>query len=132
MAIRLVGEDSDLSLGIYEVSGEVNLERVFEFRKETTKGRVNRNVILDFSSADVSTVDANSMKELIAHGVQALAHRRGGMTILVSDNEINRLSIRLYCELASLNPDLPVSLHLVRDMEEAYAMLEERSAPPSG
>ena len=131
MAIRLVGENRDLSLGIYEVSGEVNLERIFEFRKETTKGTVNRNVILDLSCADVSTFDANSIKELIAHGVQALAHRRGGMTILVSDNETNRLSIRLYCELAALNPDLPVSLHHVSDMEEAYALLAERFGPTS-
>ena len=62
MAIRLVGENRDLSLGIYEVSGEVNLERIFELRKETTKGTVNRNVILDLSCADVSTFDANSIK----------------------------------------------------------------------
>lgn len=131
MAIRLVEEDDELSLRIYEVIGEIHLERITEFRKEAVSGTIYRNLIADFTHADVSSFDADSMKELIAHGVKALEQRRGGLTILVSDNETNRLLLRLYCELASLTHDLPVSFHLTHDMEEARALLAERSMPPS-
>lgn len=131
MAVHLVEEDRKLSLGVYRVEGIVDLEEIMAFRKASAAGPAYRYLVMDFTAADVSGFDSDKMKELIAYSIPSLEFRRGGSTIIVSGNETNWFSLRLFCELAGMCPELPVSFHLTHDMEEARTLLAERSMPPS-
>lgn len=131
MSVRLVEENRKLSLGIYRIEGIVDLQEIMAFRKASAAGPAYRYLIMDFTAADVSGFDSDRMKELIAYSIPSLEFRRGGSTIIVSGNETNWFSLRLFCELAAMCPELPVTFHLVADFESARTLLSELAGSPS-
>jgi hypothetical protein len=119
MTVRLVEENGDLELGIYRVTGEIDLQVFLDYRRERIGLPVFRNLIVDFTEADISGLATEEVKDLIADGVTSLRNRDGGITVLVSRSETNWLLLKYYCELADIHSNLPVTFCFVRDMGAA-------------
>ena len=111
-------EDMKRNLTIYTCRGQISVDEIKKKVKSFYEGTPSRNVIWDFTEADLSSITADEIRAL-ANGVKKLAHsREGGKTAIVAPEDISYGFGRMYQIFAEIYAQI-ADIQVFRSRSEA-------------
>lgn len=114
---------AEKSLTILTVSGMLTIEEVIHAFENYIKHDVTPHLLWDFTDADLSQLDPEGMKQIIAF-VKSKAHfRKNGRTALVGNQDLSFGISRMYKTLSEIE-EHPLSHYVFRDIDKALAWLK--------
>jgi plasmid stabilization system protein ParE len=103
---------------IYTCKGQISVDEIGKKVKSFYEGTPSRNVIWDFTEADLSSITADEIRAL-ASGVERLAHsREGGKTAIVVPEDISYGFGRMYQIFAEIYAQI-ADIQVFRSRSEA-------------
>lgn len=115
--------DKKRNLTIFSVSGILREDEFIETIDKFYAGEFTLNTLWDFSSADISSFDADQIRRVIFHSKQYLERRAGGKTAYVVSSDFGFAIGRMYDTFTELE-ESPVLYRVFRDSKEAIEWLE--------
>jgi hypothetical protein len=124
MATISISSNEFLKIGIFTVSGTLQAEDILNYLKSTYKHMPHKNVLWDFSGAQIGTMSADDF-HAISHAVKENSlHRSSGKSALVTaDSEGYGLG-RMFESIAKLD-EVPVEYRVFNNIAEAQDWLAE-------
>jgi len=118
-------EDMKRNLTIYTCKGQISVDEIKKKVKSFYEGTPSRNVIWDFTEADLSSITADEIRAL-ASGVKKLAHsREGGKTAIVAPEDISYGFGRMYQIFAEIYAQI-ADIGVFRSKLEAERWLSDK------
>jgi len=118
-------EDMKRNLTIYTCRGQISVDEIKKKVKSFYEGTPSRNVIWDFTEADLSSITADEIRAL-ASGVKKLAHsREGGKTAIVAPEDISYGFGRMYQIFAEIYAQI-ADIGVFRSKLEAERWLSDK------
>ena len=118
-------EDMKRNLTIYTCRGQISVDEIKKKVKSFYEGTPSRNVIWDFTEADLSSITADEIRAL-ANGVKKLAHsREGGKTAIVAPEDISYGFGRMYQIFAEIYAQI-ADIQVFRSRSEAERWLSDK------
>ncbi len=113
------------NLSIYTCRGQISVDEIKKKVKSFYEGTPSRNVIWDFTEADLSSITADEIRAL-ASGVERLAHsREGGKTAIVAPEDISYGFGRMYQIFAEIYAQI-ADIKVFRSKLEAERWLSDK------
>ncbi len=118
-------EDIKRNLTIYTCKGQISVDEIGKKVKSFYEGTPSRNVIWDFTEADLSSITADEISAL-ASGVKRLAHsREGGKTAIMAPEDISYGFGRMYQIFAEIYAQI-ADIGVFRSKLEAERWLSDK------
>lgn len=116
-------ENKNENLTIFSVCGVLTAEEVIKVLDAFFSNKITKNILWDFTKADVSKVTQKDMEQIINLG-KAKAHlRKNGKTALIVKNKLSYGMSRKY-EILSEIEQHQIQHRVFTDLDEAIAWLE--------